>query len=208
MKYLLILLASFTLVSAIEIKSLPIVFGEQRVALTKEYIKDHYSKVVENIEITPCLIVLHHTAVNDFNRSLNRFIDETLPLDRGDIAKASNLNVSAHFLVNKNGDIYSLMGETTMARHVIGLNFSAIGIENVGGQDDVDNLTDEQLKANVILVKYLLKKYPTIKKVIAHSEYRTLENDPLWLEIDPAYRTRKTDPSKRFMREFRELMND
>lgn len=151
---------------------------------------------------------MHHTAVNDFNRSLNRFIDETLPLDRGDIAKASNLNVSAHFLVNKNGDIYSLMGETTMARHVIGLNFSAIGIENVGGQDDVDNLTDEQLKANVILVKYLLKKYPTIKKVIAHSEYRTLENDPLWLEIDPAYRTRKTDPSKRFMREFRELMND
>jgi len=44
------------------------------------------------------------------------------------------LNVSAHFLVDRDGTIYQLMPETRMARHAIGVNHLAIGVENVGDE--------------------------------------------------------------------------
>ena len=46
-------------------------------------------------------------------------------------------------------------------RHIIGYNWCAIGIENVGGVNGVEDLTDAQLEANVELIKYLHKKYAT-----------------------------------------------
>ena len=43
------------------------------------------------------------------------------------------------------------MPENYMARHVIGLNHSSIGIENVGGNDTLP-LTDMQVEANINLL--------------------------------------------------------
>ena len=63
------------------------------------------------------------------------------------------------------------MPETWMARHVIGLNHYAIGIENIGGIDGKDDLTEAQVKANAFLVCFLKNKYPEIKYVIGHNEY-------------------------------------
>ncbi|MGH7482008.1 MAG: N-acetylmuramoyl-L-alanine amidase, partial [Longimicrobiales bacterium] len=88
---------------------------------------------------------------------------------------------------------------TWMARHVIGLNHVAIGVENVGGEDGVDNLTDAQIEANIRLVRYLAARYPTIEYLIGHSEYRAFEDHPLWRELDADYRTTKIDPGQRFM---------
>ena len=90
------------------------------------------------------------------------------------------------------------MPETTMARHVIGLNHCAIGIENVGGTSDMP-LTQKQLKSNIKLIKYLKEKFPNIDYVIGHFEYTRFEEHPLWLEIDKGYRTEKTDPGKDFI---------
>jgi beta-N-acetylhexosaminidase len=95
-----------------------------------------------------------------------------------------------------------------MGRHVIGLNYSAIGVENVGGGKGVDNLTDAQIEANVKLVRYLAKKYPTIEYLIGHHEYTFFEGHPLWLERDPNYRTKKTDPGERFMNAVRTQVAD
>ena len=190
----------------IEIKQLPIDFGEKRVELTKEYIKNSYDLNVDNIEITPKIIVIHHTASDDLKESYDRFKPEILLADRKDIKKGGQLNVSAHFLVDFDGTIYSLMSETYMARHVIGLNYSSIGIENVGGKEKA--LTKEQLNANIELVRYLKEKYKTIKYLIGHYEYTNSENNPLFLEKDKSYRTIKHDPDVNFMESLRANFKD
>ena len=186
---------------AVQIKPMPIEFSQNRVDLTKQYIKNSYDLEVENINIIPKIIVIHHTAMDDLAESFNRFNSETLTSDRKDIKKGGNLNVSAHFFVDFDGTIYSLMPETYMARHVIGLNLSSIGIENIGGNKK--ELTKEQLKANIELVKYLKDKYKTIEYLIGHYEYTSFEKHPLFLEKDTKYRTIKHDPSIDFMENLR-----
>ena len=82
---------------AYEIKQTPIVFGEKRIELTREYIKSHYGLDVKDIKIIPKIILIHYTAVEGFEDSLSRFKSETLPTDRPDIIKAGALNVSYSF---------------------------------------------------------------------------------------------------------------
>ena len=178
----------------------PIDFGPKRVALTKAYIKQHYGKDVHDITITPKVIVLHYTAIGSLKDSFNALKPQMLR-GRKDIAKASALNVSAHYLVDRDGTVYRLMPDNHMARHVIGLNYNAIGVENVA--KNAKDLTPAQVQANIALVKYLKRKYPTIKYLIGHHEYRRMEKTPLWLEKDKEYRTKKYDPGVKFMNEVR-----
>ena len=187
----------------------PIDFGEERIAMTKDYIEAHYGKTVENIEIVPKVIVLHWTAEMDFDKSFKRLQPQKLFSDRKDILKASALNVSSQFLVARDGTIYRLMPENWMARHVIGLNYSSIGVENVGGKGNkTDDLTQAQRQANKDLIRYLKDKYPTITYLIGHHEYKQMESTSLWLEKDKGYRTVKSDPGAKFMSEMRESTKD
>lgn len=206
MKKILILITFILSLNAIEIKQLPLDFGEERILLTKEYIKKSYGFEVNEINIVPKIIVIHHTAIDNLQEAYERFKPEILTNDRKDIQKGGSLNVSAHFFVDFDGTIYSLMPETYMARHVIGLNFSSIGIENIGGNKKT--LTKAQLEANIELVKYLKDKYKTIEYLIGHYEYTKFENHPLFLEKDKNYRTIKQDPSKDFMESLRENFPD
>ncbi len=179
----------------------PIVFDEQRTELTKEYLETRYNLRQDTPEIVPRMIVLHWTAIPTFEKSFEAFENPMLPNVRPDIQSASALNVSSHFLVDQDGTIYRLMPETTMARHVIGLNHCAIGIENVGGTEETP-LTRKQEQANIWLVQYLVAKYD-IDYVIGHHEYTQFEGHPLWLEVDEGYRTEKTDPGSDFMNKVR-----
>ena len=206
MKNFLLILSLFIYANSIEIKQMPLNFTQKRIDLTKEYIKNSYGLDVENIYIVPKVIVIHHTAMDDLKESYDRFNSETLTADRNYIMKAGNLNVSAHFLLDFDGSIYALMPETYMARHVIGLNLSSIGIENIGGNKK--ELTQEQLKANIELVKYLKEKYKTIEYLIGHYEYTKFENHPLFLERDAKYRTIKHDPAVWFMESLRSNFPD
>jgi len=185
----------------------PILFGDKRKYLTKKYIKKHYQLDVKNIKITPKIVVVHWTAVMSFEKSFERLNAELLFSDRADIASASALNVSSHFLVDRDGTIYQLMPDNWMARHVIGLNYSSIGIENVGGEaNKKEDLTPQQLEANIRLIEYLKSKYPSIENVIGHYEYRDFEGSSLWLEKDAGYRTQKVDPGVNFMYNLREAL--
>lgn len=178
----------------------PIKFTRERLALTREYQLQHYGIDSKSIAIEPKIIVLHWTAVPTFDDTFNRFNPATLtesPQKRDDLP--GNLNVSSHYLVDRDGTIYQLMPETQMARHVIGLNHNAIGIENVGGADSKEDLTEAQAKANAFLVCYLKKKYPAIHDVIGHMEYTKFKKTPLWLEKDPKYQTPKMDPGQKFL---------
>ena len=179
----------------------PIIFDAQRVELTKEYLKDRYQLERDSITIVPRMIVLHHTVIPTLEKTFEAFNAPTLPNWRPDIENVSGLNVSSQFVVDRDGTIYRLMPETYMARHVIGLNHCAIGVENVGGTPEFP-LTKAQVKANIKLVHYLTKKYD-IDYLIGHHEYTAFEGHELWLEVDDGYRTKKTDPGDNFMKKVR-----
>lgn len=180
----------------------PIVFNEERKRLSLEYMAERYGITKESPVIEPKMIVLHWTVFPTLAEAYDAFKEPVLPDYRPDIEGVSGLNVSSHFMVDRDGTIYRLMPETTMARHVIGLNHCAIGIENVGGTDS-NPLTEAQLESNIWLVKYLAEKYK-IDYLIGHYEYTLFEGHPLWLEKDDSYRTEKEDPGEDFMSKVRQ----
>ncbi|MGB5204185.1 MAG: peptidoglycan recognition family protein, partial [Eudoraea sp.] len=204
MKQLLLIIITLIFLSCSaskEIVDKPIVFNEERTELTRTYLLERYGLEQESPAISPKMIVLHWTVIPSLEEAFEAFDPATLPNWRPDIESVSGLNVSSQFMVDRDGTIYSLMPETNMARHVIGLNHCAIGVENVGGTKELP-LTKAQLKANIWLVEYLSNKYP-IEYLIGHYEYTNFENHPLWLEKDETYRTVKTDPGKDFMKKVR-----
>lgn len=184
----------------------PIIFNEEREILTLEYLSKRYGLEKDTPEIIPKMIVLHWTVIPTLEKSFAAFNNPSLPNWRPEIKDVSGLNVSSQFMVDRDGTIYRLMPETTMARHVIGLNHCAIGVENVGGDKD-QPLTKAQLKSNIWLVRYLADTYP-IEYLIGHYEYTLFENHPLWLEKDDGYRTKKTDPGTAFMKKVRKNVID
>ena len=184
----------------------PIIFDETRKQLSLEYLKDRYGLEQSSPNIDPKMIVLHWTVIPSLEESFEAFNPPTLPNWRPDIKNVSGLNLSSQFMVDRDGTIYRLLPETTMARHVIGLNHCAIGIENVGGTEALP-LTEAQLKANIELVKYLANKY-AIDFVIGHYEYTNFEGHPLWLEKDKGYRTVKTDPGQDFTNKVRQAVKN
>ncbi|WP_424004541.1 N-acetylmuramoyl-L-alanine amidase [Maribacter sp. IgM3_T14_3] len=184
----------------------PITFNEERKILTLEYLQNRYGLEQDSPKIEPKMIVLHWTVIPTFQKSFEAFDPVTLPNWRPDIKNVSGLNVSSQFMVDRDGTIYQLLPETTMARHVIGLNHCAIGVENVGGTEELP-LTKAQLKSNIWLVKFLKDKYD-IDYVIGHYEYTLFENHPLWLETDEGYRTVKTDPGPEFMENVRKAVKN
>ena len=154
------------------------------------------------------MIVLHWTCILSFDATFRIFNPAKFPQDSPRLKELpGNLNVSTHFIVDRDGRIYQLMPETWMARHVIGLNHYAIGIENIGGVDSKDDLTAAQAKANAFLVCYLKNKYKTIHHVIGHNEYLSFKNTSLWLERDPNYQTDKNDPGPVFVKKVMKLVN-
>jgi N-acetyl-anhydromuramyl-L-alanine amidase AmpD len=125
---------------------------------------------------------------------------------RAQLAAAGDVNVSAHFLVDRDGTIYRLMPETRFARHCIGLNHIAIGIENVGDEHRWP-LTDAQVEADARLVRHLAAQFP-ITHLIGHSEAARLEGKIYFQERDPRYRNSKPDPGDRFMKLVRARLTD
>ena len=199
--YMLLFSSSFA--SGIKIVQRPIAFDAQRKKLTLQYMRERYNIHQNTVSIEPKMIVVHWTAVDNVDTCFNIFAPATLASSRKELS-ASALNVSAHFLVDRDGTIFQLMPESWMARHVIGLNHCAIGIENVGGVRGVEDLTPKQLEANTYLVQQLKKKYPGIDYLIGHYEYLQFEGHQLWKEKPSTVRTKKQDPGQKFMKALRE----
>lgn len=167
-----------------------------RDALTDEYTLRHYGKICR--EIIPQAVVVHWTAMGTLESNWEFFYGA----DRGD----GTLNVASQFLVGRDGTVWRLMPETNFARHIIGYNHCAIGIENVGGYNGREDLTEAQLEANVRLIKYLHAKYPTIKYVFGHYQQDAARASGLYIEHVAGYRSIKTDPGPKFMRGLREQL--
>ena len=184
----------------------PIIFDEERKKLSLQYLKVHHELDLEEPVIEPRIIVIHHTVIPTFEATYRTFYPALLPSHREGIKNASSLNVSSQFVVDRDGTIYRLLPETTFARHVIGLNYCAIGVENVGGTPETP-LTEAQAVANIQLVRYLKDKYP-IQFLIGHHEYQTFKGSQWWKESDPNYLTQKSDPGNAFMEQIRDVVED
>lgn len=182
----------------------PITFDEQRKALSLEYMEKRHGIKTQTASIEPRMVVIHWTSIPTIEATFEFFNPPTLD-SRPDIAAASNLNVSAHFLVDRDGTIFRLLPDTAFARHTIGLNYMAIGIENIGGPEAP--LTKAQLRANANLIHHLAKKH-SINWVIGHHEYYGFRESDLWKETDSDYLTEKIDPGDRFMRKLRNRIED
>ena len=201
----LILFSGFSYAQTFRTFNKPVVFDAERKKLSIEYLRDRHGIIQDSATIVPRMIVLHWTAIATLEQSFDAMNPTILPGARKGIASASSLNVAAQFLVDRDGMIFRQLPETAFARHVIGLNYCAIGVENVGGSNAL--LTEEQLDANEALIRYLKKKY-NIEYVIGHHEYQSFIGHPLFKETDPNYLTVKSDPGDEFMIKIRERIKD
>lgn len=183
----------------------PVVYDEERQRLSVEYLEKRYHIQQATPSITPKMIVLHWTAIPTLEQSFDAMNPTLLPGSRTALSGASSLNVAAQFLIDRDGVIFRQLPDTAFARHVIGLNYCAIGVENVGSNNNP--LTRAQLRANEALIRHLCKRYP-IEYVIGHYEYKDFIGHPLWKEVDPGYLTQKTDPGRKFMKKIRKKILD
>jgi hypothetical protein len=71
--------------------------------------------------------------------------------------KAGGRQVSVHYVIDRNGDIYQMVSDNERANHCMGTNESSIGIEHVG--TETDPLTAPQAAASVALIRWLLQQY-------------------------------------------------
>ena len=195
---LLLLVAIQALGQKLKIVEKPIVWDSTRIALSVEYLKQRHGIEKTQPTIQPKMVVVIPT----FEKSFFAFNSSTLPNARQELQNASQLNVSAHYLIDRDGTVYHLMPDTLLARHVIGLNYCAIGIENVG-DGSKNPLTEEQFRANYLLIKQLQRKYK-IEYLIGHHEYTKFKGSKIWKETDPNYQTVKSDPGDEFMNRLRE----
>ena len=194
-----------TTLQPLVIKEYPI-HSENRYELMKAYAKHHYNIDHANL-INPKMIVIHHTAIPTLELSLKAFKPDIIPSYRDHLSAHGKVNVGVHFVVDQNGDIYSLLPTTLMGRHTIGFNHTAIGIENVGA--DGGSLTDSQIRANATLIDFLLSKHPSLDYLIGHLEYmnQTLPHFKLHVAKDPDYTPSiKIDPGFQFMKRLRYLL--
>jgi hypothetical protein len=157
----------------------PIVYDSTRKTLSLQYLRERHGLEKSEPTLTPKMIVAHWPAIPSLEGSFNAFNPVMLPSFRKELKGVSPLNVSIHFLVDRDGTIFRLMPEDLMARLVIGLNWCALGIENVGDGNKFP-LTESQIRANIWLVKYLKKKYNNIEYLIGHQEYTSFQHSSFW----------------------------
>jgi len=191
--------------TSLHITQLPINYSKERIDLSIEYLKTRHGISQLTPTITPKIIVLHFTGFGNIKSIYEYFNAPTIEESRQINRKVSALNVGSHYLINRDGTIYQLISDTLFARHVIALNYCAIGVENIGSEKEP--LTEAQVISNAKLVRLLCERYK-IQYLIGHDEYINFRGTPVWKETDPKYITYKSDPGKKFMEDVRALTKD
>jgi N-acetylmuramoyl-L-alanine amidase len=166
----LLALALVTLAAPVRppIVSKPIPFGAQRRAETARYAARHYGLHTSRLE-HPRVIVEHYTASTTFSSTWNTFAS-----DAPDPELHERPGTCAHFVIDRDGTIYQLVPLTTICRHTVGLNWTAIGIEHVGTSDASILSNARQMRSSLALTLWLMHRYGiTLPNVIGHSESLT-----------------------------------
>src|SRR5690606_41995703 len=78
-----------------EILDIPIIFDDQRIELTEQYMAQRYGLDGDSTQIVPRMVVLHWTAIPSLKGSFEAFNRSTLPQGRPELVNVSGLNASA-----------------------------------------------------------------------------------------------------------------
>ena len=146
----------------------PIPFGPTRRAQTTAYVRRHYGSFIKqpSWRLThPHVIVIHYTDAS-YSSTYNTFADDVPDSELHELPATS-----AHFVIDTDGRIHQLVSLGTIARHTVGLNWTAIGVEHVGFSD-AQVLDDRpQITASLRLVHWLACRYHIqVRNVIGHNE--------------------------------------
>jgi N-acetyl-anhydromuramyl-L-alanine amidase AmpD len=165
---LALLLAAAVLPARPAIVQKPIPFGAQRRAEMERYAVRHYGLHTWRLE-HPRVIVEHYTASNSFSSAWNTFANDAPDAELHELP-----GTCAHFVIDRDGKIYQLVPLSTMCRHTVGLNWTAIGIEHVGTSDASILQNPRQIAASLRLTLWLSKRYDiSLPNVIGHNESLT-----------------------------------
>ena len=146
----------------------PIPYGAQRKAEMAAYAQRHYGIHTWRLN-APKVIVEHYTASNSFSSAYNTFAADVADSELHELP-----GVCAHFVIDRDGTIYQLVSLTTMCRHTVGLNYTAIGIEHVGTSDAEILGNPRQIGASLRLTAWLMGTYGIqLRNVIGHNESLT-----------------------------------
>ena len=126
-------------------------------------------------------VIIHYTGMQSEIESINRL-------------KNPKYKVSCHYLINRKGDIFQMVGDRRIAWHAgksrwkkfVNLNNNSIGIElvNKGHQFGYQNFSMKQIQSLTLLCKNLKKKYSLKEEnFLGHSDIAPL---------------RKIDPGEKF----------
>jgi N-acetylmuramoyl-L-alanine amidase len=143
----------------------PIPYGTARKRQMAAYSLRHYgedSYVLSN----PKVIVEHYTETATAQEAFNTFAPDVPDSEFHELP-----NTCAHFLVEPNGRIDQLVALSLRCRHTTGLNWTAIGIENVGFSDQAILENRAQMAASLRLTRWLRCSYGiSLRNVIGHNE--------------------------------------
>jgi hypothetical protein len=143
----------------------PIPFPQARKDQMRAYARAHYG--IDSYRLVdPHLIIWHYTETTTYQSVWNTFAADVpdsefhaLPQD------------CAHFVIDTDGTIHQLVPLDIMCRQVVGLNYTAIGIENVGESDQQVMGDARQYTAGLTLSHYLRCRFHIpVSGVIGHNE--------------------------------------
>jgi beta-N-acetylhexosaminidase len=162
-----------------DIHQWPIPFPSARKRQMAAYSLRHYGEdtyVLSN----PKVIVEHYTETSTAQEAYNTFAPDVPDSEFHELP-----NTCAHFLVEPSGRIDQLVPLTIRCRHTVGLNWTAIGIENVGLSDRQILDDHAQITASLRLTRWLRCSYGiTMNNVIGHNESLS---SPFHRELVPAF---------------------
>jgi beta-N-acetylhexosaminidase len=165
----------------------PIPFGAARKAQTVAYTRRHYGSFFTPTWHLrhPHVIVIHYTEAS-YSSTFNTFADDVPDSELHELPQTS-----AHFVIDSRGTIHQLVSLGTIARHTVGLNWTAIGIEHVG-YSDAQVLDDHnEISSSLKLVHWLQCRFHIApKNVIGHNESLS---SPYHHEDVPSLRTQTHD---------------
>jgi hypothetical protein len=146
----------------------PIPFLAARKAEMASYSLRHYGRSSWRLQ-HPHVIVEHYTANDSFSATWNTFA-----ADVPDPELQQLPGTCAHFVVDTDGTIYQLVPLGIRCRHTVGLNWTAIGIEDVGTSDASILDNPRQLNASLALTVWLMYRFHiALGDVIGHNESLT-----------------------------------
>jgi N-acetylmuramoyl-L-alanine amidase len=143
----------------------PIPYGAARKREMAAYSLRHYGEDTYLLR-EPKVIVEHYTETATAQEAFSTFAPDVPDSEFHELP-----NTCAHFLVERGGRIDQLVPLALRCRHTAGLNWTAIGIENVGFSDLEILRNRRETGASLRLTRWLRCKYGiALKNVIGHNE--------------------------------------